>query len=175
MPIATAVSFTAVNIESCDENTPTPPTTTVSVRDTLLVTNRGSPNDTVTRDCPLCLPRNVLTCPALSPVAGGTVAVVLRETFAIPLADFGVFLADVEGFGQLAGGEDAEGLLREGVEAVELAAGIDFAAEAVESGEEMLAVAEPIDRDAAERQVRLPFAIGPEGGVSRAEKTGMTG
>ena len=54
-------------------------------------------------------------------VARGTVAVVLRKTFAVTLADFGVLFADVESFGQLAGGEDSKGLLREGVEAVELA------------------------------------------------------
>ena len=56
-------------------------------------------------------------------------------TGAVAGDDAGIFLGEVEGFGELGGSEEAHGLLGEGVVALHLAAGIHVAAELIDAGE----------------------------------------
>src|SRR5689334_6484405 len=58
--IANPVSFTAESVVSRDDSTLTPPTTTVSLRVTLVVTKRSSGSVNVTTDWPAFTPTNVL-------------------------------------------------------------------------------------------------------------------
>ena len=103
-------------------------------------------------------------------VARGAVAVVVRVAVAVALAGLRVFARDVQGRGQLAGREHVQGLLRKGVVALHRAAGIHVAAEPVHFGEQLLAVLQSLDADAAERQVGLAVGVGRKCPIGRAEK-----
>ena len=53
--------------------------------------------------------------------------------------------------------------------------GVGVAAEAVEAGQQRLAIAEPIERHAVEHHVGLAFAVGLERSVGHAQKAGLAG
>src|SRR5258708_38488255 len=102
-------------------------------------------------------------------VAWGAVAVVLWVALAVTLADFRVFLRDVQRIEEAAGGEDVEGLLVKDVERVHEAAVIHVAAEGVEAGEQRLAIGETVAGDAVEREIAGARAVRAEGCAGRPE------
>ena len=106
--------------------------------------------------------------------AGGAVAVDALDGVASAVAcdEAGVFFGEVEGVGELGGGEDAHGLLGEEVHAFHAAAGVDIAAEVVDAGEEACAVGEAIVGDALEGEVATAGAGVAEGGAGGAEHAG---
>src|SRR5262245_29641085 len=107
-------------------------------------------------------------------IARSAVAIVPRVALTIPLAYFGMLPRNVEGFGELAGRQHAERLLREGVLTVEFAAHIEFSPDAVHAGEKLSPIGESLGTDARQLQIALSFAIGAKRGLRRAEKAGMT-
>src|SRR5688572_9301682 len=84
---------------------------------------------------------------------------ILRVALAVSFADALVFLLDVEGLKQLAGGENAKGLFVEGIEAAHHAAAVDVATKLVEVCEEIPAICEAVERDAVENHVVLATAF----------------
>ena len=81
-------------------------------------------------------------------VFGASVRAIFGIAFAVFFADAGGFSGDVEGFGEFGGGENAEGLLGEGIQSFHRAAGIDVASEAVKAGQQAAAVVELVKGDA---------------------------
>src|SRR4051794_31576236 len=106
-------------------------------------------------------------------IARRSVAVVPRVPFAIALTNLGVLARDIERLGQFARGEHAQRLASESVLAVELAAGVHLAADAIHAGKQTAAVTQPISSDATEREVGLALAVGAKCGVRRTEKSRM--
>ncbi len=101
------------------------------------------------------------------------VVAIARVPFAVALANARVFLADVQSFHQPAGGEHAKGLLVEAVEPAHHAGRVGVAAEAIEAGQQGLAVAQAVERDAVEHHVGLALAVGLERGMGHAQKAGL--
>ncbi len=82
----------------------------------------------------------------------------------------GSSLLDVQGIHQPTGSQHAKGLLVEIVEPAHHAAGVGVAAETIEAGQQRLAIAEAIERDAIEHHVGLAFAVRLERGVGHAQE-----
>src|ERR1043166_5019441 len=91
---------------------------------------------------------------------------------AVAFNDTRVVALIIEGFQQCAGGEDAEGLLVEGIEPFHEAAGVDVASEPVEAGEQGAAIGESIEGYAVEHHVVLAIALGAERSLAGTEETG---
>ena len=81
-------------------------------------------------------------------VFGAAVRAIFGIALAVFFADAGGFAGDVEGFGKFGGGENAKGLLSEGVQPFHSAAGIEIATEAVKAGQQAAAVVELVEGDA---------------------------
>src|SRR5439155_25810082 len=99
----------------------------------------------------------------------------IRLAVAVALADALGFLRQVQGFEQLAGGQDAEGAFGGGIHGRDDAASVDVAAQVVEARPQPRALVEAIDRDAVETEVGEAFAVGLERVVTRSEETDLAG
>ena len=108
-------------------------------------------------------------------VPGRAISIILRIPFAIALPDLRRLLAEVQGFHESAGGKDIERFLLEGIEAFHQAAGIHIAPEAIQSGEQRLAVGETLQRQPVEMEIFHAGAVGAEGGMGHAEESRMPG
>ena len=111
-------------------------------------------------------------------IVDGRSAVVLelvRLAVAVALADLVGSRAQVEGVEQLAGGRARRGPARSAAsQPLSGAAGVEFAAQAVEAVQQPPAVAELVERDAVERQVGHAGAVRLEGsvGAGRGSRAG---
>ena len=103
-----------------------------------------------------------------------SVVAVARIPLAVALDDLRVLFPEVERVGQLAGGEDAEGLLVEGVEPVHHSGRIGLAPEGVDAGEQRPPIGKTIERQALQHHVFGSAAlVGLERCVTDAEETGL--
>ena len=105
----------------------------------------------------------------------GTVPLVLLGAVAVFIAHRLRLLRDIEGLGQGAGGEDAEGLLLKGIHAVHHPGAVGRAVEGVEGADEAATVAEPVEGEARENEIAGAVAIGLERGARGAEIAGLAG
>ncbi len=96
----------------------------------------------------------------------------LRVAGAVALGDGERFPGQVEGLGQPGRGQQAEGLLGEGVHSLERARRIDFAAQVVEALQQGLAVGQPLHRNAAQHHVVPGRSHRAEGGQCGAQEAG---
>src|SRR5690349_9242027 len=76
---------------------------------------------------------------------GRAVVAIFGVALAVALANFRVFFFDVERFEDFAGGQHAEGLFVESVEAAHQTTGIDVAAEGVETFEQGATISEAFE------------------------------
>src|SRR5262245_18609063 len=101
-------------------------------------------------------------------VARRAVAIVPRIPFAISFTDSWIFTRYIQGLRQLARRQHSQCLLRKSILAIQLAAGVNSAANAIHAGKQLAAIAKSLGVDSAQRQIRLPLAVGTECGISRS-------
>ena len=107
--------------------------------------------------------------------ARGAVPLVLLGAVAVFVADALRFPGDIERIGERARGEDAEGLLLEGVHPLHHPGAVGRAIEGVERADEAATVAESVEGEPREDEIAGAVAVGLEGGAGGAEVAGLPG
>ena len=105
----------------------------------------------------------------------GAVALMLLGAVAILVADRLRLLRDVECRGQIARGENAKGLLLEGVHPFHHSGAVGGAVERIERADEAAPVAKPVEREAGEDEVAGTITVGLKRAAGVAEEASVSG